>query len=44
MNTPAIIDTSDRSDDVAMFELSNVIASIKANLKMLSFNAPRTAL
>ena len=41
MNIPAINDTSERSEDEAMFELLNVMASISANLKILSFSAPK---
>ena len=41
MNIPAINDTSERSEDEVMFELLNVMASIRANLKILSFSAPK---
>ena len=41
MNIPAINDTSERSEDEARFELLNVMASIRANLKILSFSAPK---
>ena len=41
MNIPAIKDTSERSEDEAIFTLLNVMASISANLKILSFSAPK---